>query len=198
MLICGNGGSAAETQHLAGELVGRFQLADRAALPAIALTADSAVLTAWSNDFGFEHVFERQVEALGRRGDVLLGISTSGRSQNLLRAFEAARRLGVQTVALLGGDGGDLLPLSDAAVLVPSSETQRIQEVQTLIVHLLCELIEERIEQRRTRPNQSSRRRRVEFSNPSRKAPQRPPVAGGPRPRSSQERLITAAVLTAQ
>jgi D-inositol-3-phosphate glycosyltransferase len=165
-LICGNGGSAAEAQHLSGELVGRFQLPDRQGLPAVALTADSSILTAWSNDCGFEHVFERQVEALGRAGDVLLGISTSGRSENLIRAFEAARRIGVRTLALLGGEGGNLLQLADAAVVVPSSDTQRIQEVQSLIVHLICELIEERIEQRRIRTNTPNRRSKVEILQP--------------------------------
>jgi D-inositol-3-phosphate glycosyltransferase len=166
VLVCGNGGSAAEAQHLTGELVGRFQLPNRRGLAAIALTADTAILTAWSNDCGFADVFARQVEALGRPGDVLLGISTSGRSENLVQAFETAKRLGLQTLALLGGDGGKLLKLSDAHVLVPSSDTQRIQEVQSLIVHLICQLIEERIEQRRTRTNSPGRRARVEVLKP--------------------------------
>jgi D-inositol-3-phosphate glycosyltransferase len=145
LLICGNGGSAAEAQHLSGELVGRFRLAGREALPAIALTADSAVLTAWSNDCGYEQVFARQVEALGRPGDVLLGLSTSGRSLNLLRAFETARRRSMKTIGLLGGDGGPLLTLADLAIVAPSADTQRIQEVHTVLVHLLCELIEEAV-----------------------------------------------------
>ena len=145
VLICGNGGSAAEAQHFAAEFVGRFKLPGRAALPAIALCADSAVLTAWSNDFGYDDVFGRQVEAFGRDGDILIGISTSGRSRNLVQAFEAARRHGLRCIALLGGDGGELARLADLSVIVPSSDTQRIQEVQALVVHLICELVEERL-----------------------------------------------------
>jgi D-inositol-3-phosphate glycosyltransferase len=144
LLIAGNGGSAAEAQHLAAEFVGRFK-ARRPGLPAIALTADSAVMTAWSNDFGFEDVFARQVEALGEPGDVLIGLSTSGRSPNLVRAFEAARRHGLRTVALLGGSGGDILPLADVAVVVPSADTQRIQEVHGVLIHVLTELVERRL-----------------------------------------------------
>ncbi|CAN5508183.1 hypothetical protein BH24ACT26_BH24ACT26_12960 [soil metagenome] len=143
VLICGNGGSAADAQHLAAELVGRFKLGDRPGLAAVALSADSAVLTAWANDSSFDEVFQRQVEALGRPGDVLVGISTSGRSRNVVRAFEAARRIGLERVALLGGDGGDVRALSDVAVVAPVTDTQRIQEVQTVLLHILCELVEE-------------------------------------------------------
>lgn len=145
LLICGNGGSAADAQHFAGELVGRFQVADRPALPAIALTADTAVLTAWSNDSSYDSVFARQVEALGRPGDLLVGISTSGRSRNIVQAIEAGRRLGMKTLAILGGDGGALRRLADLAIVVPSSDTQRIQETQILLIHLLCELVEQRL-----------------------------------------------------
>jgi phosphoheptose isomerase len=145
LLVCGNGGSAADAQHLAGELVGRFKAPDRPGLPAVALTADGAVLTAWANDVGFESVFARQVEALGRPGDVLLGISTSGRSRNVVRAFETARRRGLRCIALLGGDGGQVQPLADLAVTVPTSDTQRVQEVQIAVIHLLCELVEARL-----------------------------------------------------
>ena len=145
VLICGNGGSAAEAQHFAAEFVGRFKLPGRAALPAMALCADSAVVTAWSNDFGYDQVFARQVEAFGHDGDILIGLSTSGRSRNLVQAFEAARRRGLRSIALLGGDGGELGRLADLSVIVPSSDTQRIQEVQTVIVHLICELVEERL-----------------------------------------------------
>ncbi len=145
VLVCGNGGSAAQAQHLAGELVGRFNRPDRPGLPAVALTADSTVLTAWANDVGYDRVFARQVEALGRPGDLVLAISTSGRSPNLLHAFEAARLRGLRCVALLGRDGGALLPRSDLAVVVPSSDTQRIQEVHALVLHLVCELVEERL-----------------------------------------------------
>jgi phosphoheptose isomerase len=145
VLICGNGGSAADAQHFAGELVGRFRSAERPGLPAIALNADTAVLTAWSNDAGYEDVFARQVQALGRGGDILIGISTSGRAPNIVRAFEMARRRGVHTLAILGGDGGPVRRLADTAIVVPAKDTQRIQEVQILVIHLLCELIEERL-----------------------------------------------------
>jgi phosphoheptose isomerase len=142
VLICGNGGSAADAQHLAAELVGRFRRDDRAALAALALSTDAAVTSAWSNDRCFDEVFQRQVEALGRPGDVIVGLSTSGRSRNVVRAFRAARGLSMSTVALLGGDGGDLREMSDVAVVVPTSDTQRIQEVHGVVLHALCELIE--------------------------------------------------------
>ncbi len=142
VLIAGNGGSAAEAQHLAAELVGRFMLPGRPALPAMALGTDPAVLTAWSNDVAYDQAFARQVEAFGRPGDLLLGLSTSGRSTNLIRAFESAGARGMRCAALLGGDGGDLLPLCDAAVVVPEVNTQRIQEIHTLAVHAICELVE--------------------------------------------------------
>jgi phosphoheptose isomerase len=142
VLICGNGGSAAEAQHLAAELVGRFMLPGRPALPAMALGSDPAVLTAWSNDVGYEQAFVREVEAFGRPGDLLLGLSTSGRSPNVLRALEAAAARGLRCAALLGGDGGDALPLCDVAVVVPDDNTQRIQEIHTLAVHAVCELVE--------------------------------------------------------
>jgi D-inositol-3-phosphate glycosyltransferase len=142
LLICGNGGSAADAQHLAAEFVGRFRQADRRGLPALALTADTAVLTAWSNDVGYDQVFARQVEAFGRSGDVLLAISTSGRSRNLIHAFNTARRQGLRCIAIVGGDGGDLRPLADLSIVVPSTDPQHIQEVQIVVLHLLCELVE--------------------------------------------------------
>jgi phosphoheptose isomerase len=145
VLVCGNGGSAAQAQHLAAELVGRYKAPGRRALAAIALTADTSILTAWANDVGYDDVFARQVEALGAPGDVLIGLSTSGRSRNVVRAFETARARGVRTVALLGGDGGALAPLADVAITVPSADTQHIQEVHLVVVHLLCELIEARL-----------------------------------------------------
>ena len=145
VLIAGNGGSAADAQHFAAEFVGHFKVAERPGLPAIALTADTAVLTAWSNDVGFESVFARQVEALGQAGDVLIAISTSGRSANLVAALEAARPRGVRTIAILGGSGGACLPLADIPLLVPSSDTQHIQEVQIVLIHLLCDLVEQRL-----------------------------------------------------
>lgn len=142
VLICGNGGSAADAQHCAAEFVGRFKLENRPGLPAIALTADSAVLTAWSNDMGYEQVFARQVAALGQPSDVLIGISTSGRSANLLRAFETARERGIQTIGILGGDGGSARSLCDLSIVVPAADGQHIQEVQIVVIHLLCELVE--------------------------------------------------------
>jgi D-inositol-3-phosphate glycosyltransferase len=145
LLLCGNGGSAADAQHFACEFVGRYKIAGRAGLHAIALTADGAFLTAWSNDATYDDVFARQVEAFGRPGDVLLGISTSGRSRNVVHAFEAAARHGLHSVALLGGDGGALRDLADVALIVPSAETQRIQEVHIVLIHILCELVEERV-----------------------------------------------------
>jgi phosphoheptose isomerase len=143
MLVCGNGGSAADAQHFAGELVGRFKLEGRRGLPALALTADGAVLTCWANDVGYEAVFERQVEALARPGDLLVAISTSGLSRNLVRAFAKAAELGVGTLGILGRDGGAVRRLADRCVIVPSTDTQRIQEVQILVIHLICELVEE-------------------------------------------------------
>ncbi|HZP56080.1 MAG TPA: glycosyltransferase [Dehalococcoidia bacterium] len=145
VLICGNGGSAADAQHFAGELVGRFKCSERPGLPALALSADTAVLTAWSNDVGYDDVFARQVQAFGRAGDILIGISTSGRARNVAHAFEMARRRGLQTIAVLGGDGGTVRSMADLAIVVPARDTQRIQEVQILVVHLLCELVEERM-----------------------------------------------------
>jgi D-sedoheptulose 7-phosphate isomerase len=142
LLLCGNGGSAADCQHMAGELVSRLS-ADfpRPALPAVALTTDSSILTALSNDFGFEGVFARQVQALGRPGDALLGISTSGTSPNVLRAIEAARRVPMATIALTGTQGR-LKVLTDVVITVPSDSVQHIQEAHLSIEHILCYLVE--------------------------------------------------------
>ncbi len=145
LLVCGNGGSAADAQHFVAEFVGRYKSNARPGLPALALTADSAILTAWSNDFSYDTVFSRQVEAIGRAGDVLVGISTSGRSRNVVEAFKTARNQGITTIALVGNDGGDLRALADICLIVPSNDTPRIQEVQMVLLHLLCELVEERI-----------------------------------------------------
>ncbi|MFY0542077.1 D-sedoheptulose-7-phosphate isomerase [Nannocystis pusilla] len=145
VLVCGNGGSATDAQHFAAELVGRFLAPDRAALPVIALNADTAVLTAWANDVGYADVFARQVRAYGRPGDVVFGISTSGRSANVVAALKTARDCGLRTFALLGGTGGEAGDLADCALIVPSPDTQRIQEVHTLALHLICELVEARV-----------------------------------------------------
>ncbi|HEY3524135.1 MAG TPA: glycosyltransferase, partial [Candidatus Limnocylindrales bacterium] len=145
LLVAGNGGSMAEAQHLAAEFVGRFRVSGRPGLAAIALGAEPASMTAWANDVGYEDVLARQVEAFGRHGDVLVGLSTSGRSPNLVRAFARARELGLGTVAIVGRDGGELHGLADVSLVVPAFDTQRIQEVHGVIVHLLAELVEQRL-----------------------------------------------------
>jgi D-sedoheptulose 7-phosphate isomerase len=142
VLAFGNGGSAADAQHLAGELVGRFRR-DRAALSALALTTDPSVITAIGNDVGYEAIFSRQIEAHGRPGDVAVGISTSGRSPNVLAALQLARSRGLVTVGLTGGGGGRLPELVDYLVDVPHADTARIQEVHGMVVHILCEIVEE-------------------------------------------------------
>ncbi len=141
LLTCGNGGSAADALHLAEELVGRYK-ADRRALPAICLNADVTALTCIGNDYGYDFVFSRQVEALGRPGDVLVGFSTSGNSPNVLAAFRRAQEIGLKTVFLGGKDGGLAKGLCDHEIIVPSSTTARIQEVHTLILHQWLEAIE--------------------------------------------------------
>lgn len=143
LLACGNGGSAADAQHIAAELVGRLAPGrERPALPALALTTDTSALTALGNDYGFEEVFARQVQALGRPGDVLLGISTSGNSPNVLQAVRCARALGIRSIGLLGGEGGRLRRLVDLAIVVPSDVTARIQEAHITIGHIVCDLVE--------------------------------------------------------
>ena len=141
ILFAGNGGSAADAQHLAGELVSRFNF-ERPGLPAIALTTDTSVLTAIGNDSGYELVFARQVNALGTRGDVLIAISTSGRSPNILKALEEARQKGLITVGLTGQTGGDMPVLCDHLIRIPSNETPKIQEGHIMLGHILCGLIE--------------------------------------------------------
>lgn len=145
MMVCGNGGSAADAQHLAAELSGRY-LKERRALAAVALTTDSSALTAIGNDYGFDYVFSRQVEALGRPGDLLIGISTSGNSGNVIKAVEAAKTLGVRTLGLLGRDGGKLMGLVDDALVVPSEVTARIQEVHQMVYHFWCEILDGRFD----------------------------------------------------
>lgn len=141
VFVFGNGGSAADAQHFAAELVGRF-MRERAALPAIALTTDSSVLTAIANDYSFRRIFVRQLEALGRRGDVALGISTSGASPNVLDAIRYAREQGLRTIALTGRDGGTIGAAAELHVNVPDENTQRVQEVHGTILHAICEVIE--------------------------------------------------------
>ena len=141
LLVFGNGGSAADAQHMAAELVGRFAR-ERAAMPAIALTTDTSVLTSIGNDYAFERVFVRQVEALGRAGDVAFGISTSGASANVLAALERAKARGLVTIALTGRDGGAIGRAADIHVNVPDSSTARVQEVHRTLIHAMCELVE--------------------------------------------------------
>jgi len=141
LLVMGNGGSAGDAQHLAAEFVGRF-LMERRALPAIALTTDTSILTAIGNDYGFDDVFKRQVEALANPGDVLIGISTSGNSPNVRRALEAGKKIGATTIGLLGRTGGEIGAIVDVGLVVPSFDTPRIQEAHLLIIHILCELVE--------------------------------------------------------
>jgi len=144
LLVCGNGGSAADAMHITGELVGRF-LQERRALRAICLADNPSVLTAWSNDYAFETVFSRQVEAYGAPGGAVLGISTSGNSGNVLKAFEAARGLGMATVGLTGEGGGKMAALSDHLLAVPSRSTPLIQQVHICLYHYLCARIEARL-----------------------------------------------------
>ncbi len=141
ILICGNGGSAADAQHIAAELVGRYEK-ERRAWPAIALTTDTSALTALSNDYGFEEVFARQVQALARENDLLIALSTSGRSPNVIRAAEKARELGCKTIALTGADGGPLSSVCDLVLSVPAGRTSRVQELHITIGHLWCEMVD--------------------------------------------------------
>lgn len=144
LLFCGNGGSAADAQHLAAEYVVRFQT-DRRPLPALALTTDTSVLTAAANDLGFEEIFARQVRALAREGDILFLHSTSGNSENLIRAAAAAGPLGVRTVALLARGGGQLATHVDQALVIPTDSTARAQEIHLALGHIVCELVEEKM-----------------------------------------------------
>lgn len=144
ILLFGNGGSAADAQHIAAELVGRFAF-NRAALPALALSVNSSCVTAIGNDYGFDQVFSRQIEALGRPGDVAIGISTSGNSPNVMTGFSAAKKIGLHTVGLTGQTGGELLNKVDYCICAPSRETPRIQECHILIGHILSEIVEREI-----------------------------------------------------
>ena len=142
VIFCGNGGSAADSQHLAAELMGRF-LKDREPMASIALTVDTSALTAIGNDYGFDHVFARQLRGIGRAGDVLIGISTSGNSSNVLKAFEVAAELGIKTVALTGQSGGRMAGKCDILLNVGSEQTNHIQEAHITIGHMLCAVIED-------------------------------------------------------
>lgn len=142
LLVMGNGGSAADAQHLAGEIVGRFLL-ERRGLPAIALSTDTSILTALGNDYGFDAIFRRQVEAHAQEGDVVIGISTSGSSPNVRSALCLAREMGCRTVGLLGKDGGSIREMVDIDLTVPGQDTPRIQEGHITIIHILCELVEQ-------------------------------------------------------
>lgn len=144
LLVYGNGGSASDAQHICGELVGRF-LKERRGLPAIALSSNQSVLTAWGNDYSFETIFERQVQALGSAGDVAWGISTSGNSENVIRGHLAARELGIRTIGMTGEGGGRLAPLCDVLLAVPVRETPRIQEVHLVTYHAICASVEDRL-----------------------------------------------------
>jgi len=151
VLLCGNGGSAGDAQHLAGEIIGRFYY-DRPAAPAVALTTDSSVLTAIANDYGYEQVFARQIQGLGRPGDVLIAISTSGRSPNVLRAIEAARERGLVSIGFAGKSGGDMAKACDFCLCAPAESTPLIQQIHLTAGHILCALIEERLFPRTAAP----------------------------------------------
>lgn len=144
LLLCGNGGSAGDAQHIAGEMVARFRL-ERKALSAIAFNTNSSVVTAIGNDYEYNYIFERQVEAFGREGDVLLSISTSGNSESVVRAINKAKEMNISTVSLLGKDGGVCKGISDYAIVVPSDDTPRIQESHIMIGHIICDIVERRI-----------------------------------------------------
>ena len=143
-ILAGNGGSAADAQHIAAELVGRYGF-DRPSIPSLALTTDSSNLTAIGNDYGYDYIFSRQLEGMGQKGDVFIGISTSGNSVNVINAFESAKKKGITTVALVGRDGGKMAKMADYALVVPSDATPRIQESHILIGHILCDIIEKEI-----------------------------------------------------
>lgn len=142
LMLCGNGGSAADSQHIAAELVGRYKT-ERPPLRAIALTTDTSILTSLGNDYCFDEIFVRQINAIAQPGDVLIAISTSGNSANILRAVTVAKEAGCTTIGLLGRDGGKLAPMCDHTIIVPAAETPRIQEMHILIGHMLCEFLED-------------------------------------------------------
>lgn len=142
ILLFGNGGSASDSQHIAAEFIGRFKK-DRSALAAIALTTNTSVLTSLANDYGYEVVFAKQIEALGKKNDIVIGISTSGKAKNVIQGIKQAKKMGLKTVALTGGDGAELAKLADVSLVIPSSITARIQEAHIAVGHIICELAEE-------------------------------------------------------
>ena len=141
LMLCGNGGSAADAQHIAAEFVNRFQI-ERPPLPAIALTTDTSIITSVANDYGYEEIFSKQIKAIGAKGDILIALSTSGKSRNVLSAIRAAKDRGIYTIGFLGGDGGDMMNMVDFPLAVENHKTPRIQEVHILIGHLICELVD--------------------------------------------------------
>ena len=143
-ILAGNGGSAADAQHIAAELVGRYGF-DRPSIPSLALTTDTSNLTAIGNDYGYDFVFSRQLEGMGQQGDIFIGISTSGNSKNIINAFKSAKQKDIITIALVGRDGGEMAKIADYAIVVPSDSTPRIQESHILIGHILCDIIEKEI-----------------------------------------------------
>jgi len=147
ILLCGNGGSAADCQHIAAELVGRFQM-EREGLPAIALTTDTSILTSLANDYGYPCIFQRQVESLGRSGDVLIGLSTSGQSENVAVAMKKAKTMDIRTVAFIGKREGGIKDFADIAIQIPSDNTARVQEGHITVAHIMCDLVEKMITQK--------------------------------------------------
>ena len=143
-ILAGNGGSAADAQHIAAELVGRYGF-DRPSIPSLALTTDTSNLTAIGNDYGYDMVFSRQLDGMGQNGDIFIGISTSGNSKNLINAFEVAKKKNILSIALVGKDGGEMAKIADIALIVPSNSTPRIQESHILIGHIICDIIEKEI-----------------------------------------------------
>lgn len=142
VLLFGNGGSASDSQHIAAELVGRYQK-DRQALPAIALTTNTSILTAIANDYGYEAVFAKQVEALGEKNDIVIGISTSGKAKNVAAGIKQAKKMGIKTIVFTGGDGGEIAKMADVSLVVPSKVTARIQEAHIAVGHIICEVVED-------------------------------------------------------
>lgn len=144
VILFGNGGSASDCQHIAAEFIGRFKK-DRSALPALALTVNTSVITSLANDYGYEIIFAKQIEALGKKEDVAIGISTSGKAKNVSLGIKQAKKMGLKTIALTGGDGGEIAKLADTSLVIPSSITARIQEAHITIGHIVCELMEQAI-----------------------------------------------------